>query len=254
MGSRVKMDSRIIFLLFSNAFSFMVCSQLMILESGVSYNQSVGYDPLTADVISHVPEHHRGGILFRETTKIENVFLGMSVWREGDDEHCYFRMLMGYESPLVLSRIVDTAEARGEVVDSTKMMQVLIWATIESSMTEFEREDLSTDMKVLCGGVPIMKMKTEQLEMNEFRTKIESAGECYTGHTALKDGKKKRAARRAEASCTTCSRHGGHGGHGPVAAFAQRPSSLRGKRSIRTGYGTGQLVHLIIGHERLGCE
>merc|ERR1739838_44332 len=113
MGSRVKMDSRIIFLLFSNAFSFMVCSQLMILESGVSYNQSVGYDPLTADVISHVPEHHRDGILFRETTKIENVFLGMSVWREGDDEHCYFRMLMVtkarlfYPGLLTLLRLVE---------------------------------------------------------------------------------------------------------------------------------------------------
>ena len=47
----------------------------MIRESGVSYNQTVEYDPLTADVISHVPEHERDGMLFRETTKIENVFL-----------------------------------------------------------------------------------------------------------------------------------------------------------------------------------
>ena len=94
---------------------------------------------------------------------------GMSVWREGKDEHCYFRMLMGYESPLVLSRIVDTAEARKEEVDSSSMMQVLIWASIDSEMSEQERADLSSDMKNLCYGVPIMKMTTDRLEMKDFQ-------------------------------------------------------------------------------------
>ena len=70
-------------------------------------------------------------------------------------------MLMGYESPLVLSRIVDTAEARKEEVDSSSMMQVLIWASIDSEMSEQEIADLSSDMKNLCYGVPIMKMTTD---------------------------------------------------------------------------------------------
>lgn len=50
-------------------------SQLRIRESGVNYTQSVDYDPLTADVINHVPRHERDGMVFRETTKIENTFL-----------------------------------------------------------------------------------------------------------------------------------------------------------------------------------
>eukprot|EP00092_Neocalanus_flemingeri_P009762 GFUD01010514.1.p1 GENE.GFUD01010514.1~~GFUD01010514.1.p1 ORF type:complete len:242 (-),score=62.12 GFUD01010514.1:691-1416(-) len=239
------MNARILLLLFCQHFSILVCSQLRVRESGVSYNQSVDYDPLTADVISHVPEHERDGILFRETIKIENVFLGMSVWREGYDEHCYFRLLMKYESPLVLSRIVETAEARNEVVDSSSMIQVLVWASLESDMTELEREELSTDMNKLCAGVPIKKMKTERLEMEEFRNKMETAGDCYTGHTALKDGKQKRNARRLAATCSNCAKS--HGSS-PPPAFARFS-----KRSVNTGFGTSQLVHLIIGHERLDC-
>ena len=48
---------------------------MRVLESGIEYNQTVDYDPLTADVITYVPEHQRDGIDFRETTKIENLFL-----------------------------------------------------------------------------------------------------------------------------------------------------------------------------------
>ena len=194
------------------------------------------------------------------TVDLDILSQGMSVWREGKDEHCYFRMLMGYESPLVLSRIVDTAEARKEEVDSSSMMQVLIWASIDSEMSEQEIADLSSDMKNLCYRVPIMKMTTDRLEMKDFQSKIEKAGECYTGHTALKDGKSKREAKRREVTCTTCS-HGCPPPYRPPCGgggvFSQRPSAesgLRGKRSISTGYGTSQLVHLIIGHERFGCE
>ena len=32
-------------------------SQLQVQESGVRYNQSVQYDPITADVINHVPRY-----------------------------------------------------------------------------------------------------------------------------------------------------------------------------------------------------
>jgi len=217
---------------------------LRVVESGIQYNQTVDYDPLTADVITYVPEHHRDGILFRETTKIENIFLGLSVWREGEDEHCYFRHLMSYESPLELSRVVDTAEARNEIVDSMSMIQVIVWASIESEIGEEEREDLTTDMNNLCYGVPILKMKTEVINMDEFEKRILDAGECYTGHTALKEGRKKRAARRREASCTSCY----PGGHRPRNILA------RAKRSIKNSFGLDKFVHLIIGHERFGCE
>ena len=151
---------------------------------------------------------------------------------------------MSYESPLELSRVVDTAEARNEIVDSMSMIQVIVWASIESELGEEERDDLTTDMKNLCYGVPILMMKTEVINMDEFEKRILDAGECYTGHTALKEGRKKRAARRREASCTSC-KHGSSGSGDLLA---------RAKRSVKNSFGLDELVHLIIGHERFGCE
>ena len=150
---------------------------------------------------------------------------------------------MAYESPLELSRVVDSAQARNEIVDSMSMIQVIVWASIDSEMETEERDDLTTDMKNLCNGVPILKMKTEVIKMEEFEKRISDAGECYTGHTALKEGRKKRSARRREASCTSCK-------HGTV----RQRSLARAKRSIKNSFGLDELVHLIIGHERFGCE
>jgi len=211
-------------------------------EHGVTYNQTVEYDPLTGDVITHVPQHQRDGILFRETTKIENLFLGVSVWREADDEFCYFRHLMKYESPLELTRVVDTAEARNVIIDSMDMIQVVVWASVDSPMTDDERDDLSDDMKLLCYDVPIMKMNTERVTLDELEEKIRDAGDCYTGHTKLTSGRGKRALSTAfQATCSTCKRHGG------------RQVSKRSIQNTNT-FGFEDLVHLIIGHERLDCE
>merc|ERR1711915_677429 len=74
-----------------------------------------------------------------------------------------------------------------------------------SKMTEEERHgELTTDMRDLCSGVPIYKIKTQRLDEDAFAKKIEDAGECYTGHTDLKHGRKKRSAPRYRASCGGC--------------------------------------------------
>ena len=71
---------------------------------------------------------------FHESTKIENIYLGISVWRESGDDFCYHRTLMEYESPILLSRIVDSVSANNMLVDAKRMTQVLVWATPETEM------------------------------------------------------------------------------------------------------------------------
>ena len=80
-------------------------------------------------------------------------------------------------------------------------------------------------------------MKTQRMDEDAFVKKIEDAGECYTGHTDLKNGRKKRSAPRFRASCSGCKSN-------------QR---RRYKRSIGNTFGIDSLVHLIIGHEKFDC-
>merc|ERR1719154_828140 len=190
---------------------FLYGSLLQVQEAGVRYNQSVVYDPLTADVISHVPRHTRDGILFRESTKIENLFLGLSVWREENDGHCFFRRMMEYESPLELSALVTLMEKEKTVVDAKKMIQVLVWATPEGLMSEEDRDGLTTDMKAPCQGVPIVVMHSDKLNQEQFSQKMEEAGDCYRSQSDLKNGRKRRSAGRrlqSQIVCSTCKIHG----------------------------------------------
>jgi len=168
------------------------CSELTHIESGVVYNESVIYDPETEDVIVHVPHHERDGETFRETLKVDNHLLRLSVWREEGGDHCFSRSLMDFEQPLVLSELVEEAEANQEVVNSAEMIQVKIWATPKANMTQEEREGLTEDMNQLCHELPIIKMDTERVDPEEFQKRMSDAGNCslWTGQT----GRKKRQA------------------------------------------------------------
>merc|ERR1712172_478031 len=138
-------------------------TEMTLQEGTAKYNTSIDYDPLTADVITYVPCHQRDGLEFLESTKIENIFLGVSIWRESGDNFCYHRTLMEYESPILLSRIVDSVSANKLTVDSKKMQQVLVWATPDAEMSAEERMELSKDMEQLCTGVRIIKMSTKRV-------------------------------------------------------------------------------------------
>ena len=214
------------------------------------YNQSVRLDPLTADVVSHVPRHTRDGILFRESTKIENSFLGLSVWREEDDSSCFFRWMMNYESPFELAALVDVIATQNKSVDAADMIQVLLWATPDGVLTEEQREKLTTDMRALCAGVPIITMHTEHLDLEQFAVKMEEAGDCYRSQSGLKNGRRKRAAGRPQAVCGTCKRQRQRRSVDEEGEqdFATRSSSKGGvEQSMK------DLVHLVIGHSELGC-
>merc|ERR1712216_1092732 len=171
--------------------NILVSGTEMTLQEGTAkYNPSIEYDPLTADVIPYVPYHQRDGLEFQESTKIENIYLGVSVWRESGDNFCYHRTLMEYESPILLSTIVDSVSANNLVVDSKKMQQVLVWATPDTEMSEEERTELSKDMEQLCTGVKIIKMATKQVSSEQFEELVEKASECYTSQGGLHRGKR----------------------------------------------------------------
>ena len=219
----------------------LVSATEMTLQEGTAiYNTSIDYDPLTADVITYVPHHKRDGIEFLETTKIENIYLGVSVWRESEDNFCYYRTLMEYESPILLSRIVDSVSANNLVVDAKKMQQVLVWATPDTEMSADERTELSKDMEQLCAGVRIVKMSTKRVSSEHFEELVEKAKECFTSQSGLHRGK--RSARPpSRQTCSSCARH----------------RVMRKKRSVDSSandLGVGHLVHLIIGHKQIDCQ
>jgi len=220
----------------------------MTLQEGTAkYNTSIDYDPLTADVITYVPYHQRDGLEFLESTKIENIYLGVSVWRESGDNFCYHRTLMEYERPILLSRIVDSVSANNLVVDSKKMKQVLVWATPDTEMPAEERRELSKDMEQLCAGVKIIKMSTKKVSREQFEEHVEKASECYTSQSGMYRGKRRAA--RAGTTCSSCAQcHRGGCGGGQMA---------RKKRSIAgsgNDLGVSNLVHLIIGHKQIDCQ
>ena len=170
---------------------FVGAAEMTLQEGAAVYNTSIEYDPLTADVITYVPYHQRDGMEFRETTKIENKYRGISVWREAGDNHCYHRTLMEYESPIVLSRIVDSVAANNMVVDAKKMTQVLVWARpMGEEMSTEERGELTKDMEQLCAGARIVKMSTERVSWEQFDQLVEEAGECYTSQSGMKRGRR----------------------------------------------------------------
>jgi len=247
---------------------------LTVKESEVFYNESVFFDASTQDVISEVPRHERDGSTFLEILKVDNFYLGYSVWREEFGDHCFFRMLMKFERPLILKRVTDEAEAKNEVIDQMKLEQVMLWATPEGNITSEERDLLTTDMKALCHDLPIIRMKTEKVHPEIFEQKMQDAGDCFV----FQSGRKKRMARMALRSCTTC----GCGGHDDLGGHELEPEegyersskneldqnqhdfTIRSRNDLN---GSGEdmanqsevnwknnLVHLIIGHMDIGCR
>ena len=148
---------------------------------------------------------------------------------------------MEYESPILLSRIVDSVSANNIVVDSKKMHQVLVWASPDTEMSAEERAELTKDMQQLCAGVSIIKMATKQVSSDQFEELVEKASECFTSpQSGLHRGK--RSLRPAGRTCDTCAKH---------RVLARRKRST-GK--LANHLGVGNLVHLIIGHKHIDCQ
>ena len=65
----------------------------------MEYDQTEAYDPLTSDVISHVPGHIRDNITLHEVVKIENELLGLAVWRLMEKEFCQIERMEEERDP-----------------------------------------------------------------------------------------------------------------------------------------------------------
>ena len=140
--------------------------------------------------------------------------------------------------PLQLSHFAASAEYSNETVDSLAMTQVWVWATVDEEMPEEGRDQLTPDMQALCDGVPIFKMKTEILPEKEFMEKINDAGDCLTYY-----GRKKRDTPRPRAACWICW----------ACRIFCRSGSPISKRSASGNDVQDDLIHVIVGHERVGC-
>jgi len=207
------------------------------------------------DVINHVPRHFRDGNLYEEHTKIENMDLGVSVWKRAGYKMCLFRHMMEYETPPLLVSIAKDFEKRQVAIDNANITQVLLWATPDREMDELEREDLSVAMQLLCDGIPILKMNTEVVTSDVFESRAEETKECFSSNSGLY-GRRKRSPGRLDISahreCDHCA------GGNPYKFAAQQLKLRLGNRRRRSSGTTEEdmkhLVHLIIGHMAIGCE
>jgi len=231
------------------------CINLTVHEGTSNYISTLKTLAGEEDVINHVPGHVRDGKLYEEHTKIENMDLGVSVWKGAGDQMCLFRNMMEYETPPLLVSIAQDFEKRQVAIDNANITQVLLWATPDREMNEQEREDLSVAMQLLCDGIPILKMNTEVVTSDVFETRIENAEECYTSKSGLY-GRRKRSPGRLDISahrkCNHCA------GGNPYKFAAQQLKLRQGNRRRRSSGNTEEdmkhLVHLIIGHLDIGCE
>merc|ERR1712106_782526 len=202
---------------------------LDIHEHGTNYISTLKTFAGEEDVINHVPRHERDGTIFDEVTKIENMELGVSVWKVPGAQRCLFRHMMAYETPPLLVSIAEDFEKRKVVIDNANITQVIIWATPEREITEEERDELSLAMQLLCEGVPILKMGTDVVTKEEFYSRLEENEECFFSQSGLHGGRRKRNANARRTTPTVhvkCS----HGCPGYPATIRFKRQACSGRR------------------------
>merc|ERR1711936_373157 len=206
---------------------------LQIDEFGFNYNQSVALDVETMDVIKHVPRHERDGKVFEDTIEILNAAWGISVWREGTDEMCYYRALNDWEIPIDLVFIVKYFENENITIHADSLPFVYWWGDVREEMTNEQRKKASQNVENLCMNLAILNVEMTEVSQEKFEKNMIDGGECYH----LASGKRKRAARgHTQANC----------GYPPY------PRALARKKRD-TGNQYGNLVHLVVGHTEHGC-
>jgi len=136
-------------------------------EGEVEYDQTEAYDPLTSDVISHVPGHIRDNITLHEVVKIENELLGLAVWRLMEKEFCQIERMEEERDPTGMMLDAVSYEARKMAMDIAEMTTVYVKA---KDMGEWngDRESLTRDMKELCIGLPIRLVENTYISKEEF--------------------------------------------------------------------------------------
>merc|ERR1719348_1144227 len=199
------MSPQLTSLLFTLRIYSSLCISLDVAEYNTNYITTLKTFAGEEDVVNHVPRHERDGKIFDEHTKIENMELGVSVWKGAGEPRCFFRQMMQYETPPLLVSIAQDLEKRKVQINAANITQVILWATPERELTEEERDNLSLAMQLLCDSLPILVMSTEVVTREEFYQRLGQSQDCFYSQSGLFGGRRKRAApRRSHPKCDWC--------------------------------------------------
>ena len=166
-------------LAFLVVFVASVCSaspfiaKIHMKEGKVEYDQTEAYDPLTSDVITHVPGHTRDDITLHEMVKIENELLGLAVWRLMEKDFCYIESMEPERDPTGMMLEAVSYEAKKKVMDIADVTTVYVHAK-DMGEWEGERERLTSDMNELCNGLPIRMVDNTNISKEEFDSLMSS--------------------------------------------------------------------------------
>jgi len=145
----------------SLAFQFL--ANLQVDEYGAHFNQTEVFDPITGDIITHVPAHWRNGIFLQAVTKIDNENLGFTVWKLEDEDVCYLEDMDPNEDPSRFMLEVAYLEAHNVTLDGAEIKTINL-QVVDDGEWEGDRKDLTEDMASLCEGLPIRKVREEEID------------------------------------------------------------------------------------------
>ena len=142
-------------------------AKIHMVEGEVEYDQTEAYDPLTSDVISHVPGHSRDNITLHEVVKIENELLGLAVWRLLEKDACNIEEIEPERDPTGMMLEAVAYDAKHKAMDIANMRTVYVHA---ADMGEWkgDRGNLTKDMQELCSGLPIRLVSNSNISKEEF--------------------------------------------------------------------------------------
>merc|ERR1711962_661221 len=154
--------------LLSPSFAFLFNANMHIQENGTYYNQTESFDPVTEDVITIIPGHHRNGIFLHDVIKIENERLGLLVWRMKEDDVCHLEHLLDTDQPSRLLLLVASMETNNVTVDTSNIFTEY-FHSVDDGEWEGDRDTLTQDMKLLCEGRDIRKIKNTFITEEQFQ-------------------------------------------------------------------------------------
>ena len=151
--------------------------KIHVREGEIGYDQTEAYDPLTSDVISHVPGHTRDNITLHEVVKIENELLGLAAWRLMEEDLCHIERVEPERDPIGMMLEAVSYEAKSMVMDIAEVTTVYAHA---KDMGEWkgDREQLTRDMKELCNGLPIRLVRNANISKDEFDNLSDGKDRC----------------------------------------------------------------------------
>merc|ERR1711962_646983 len=123
----------------------------------VHYKHTESFDPVTGDVISIIPGHHRNGVFLHDVIKIENERLGLLVWRVKEEDVCHLEHLDPEIQPSRFLLAVASLETNNVTVDTSNIYTEYVHA-VDDGEWEGDRDTLTQDMKLLCEGRDIRKV------------------------------------------------------------------------------------------------